>query len=105
MANLCDNTFYLFCENSEILTKIIDKINHLFENNLYGEICACDANFIEGYFESKWSFPIYLFENFFDEFENEDIYMRCLSTEYGMGYVAMNIYENGAWRKEQTFDL
>jgi hypothetical protein len=31
--------------------------------------------------------------------------MRCLSEEYGCGYVAMNIYDEGRWREEQTFDL
>lgn len=105
MANICNNDFYLYCENTEVLHKIIDKFDNLFENVLYGELYNSDDVFIDGYFESRWSFPIHIFEDFFDEFENEDIYMRCLSTEYCCEYVAMNIYKNGVWQDEQTFDL
>lgn len=31
--------------------------------------------------------------------------MRCLSIEWGCSYVAMNVYEDGAWRDEQSFDF
>ena len=45
-----------------------------------------------------------LFEDFFNEFADDTIYMRCLSEEYGCGLVSMNIYDNG-WRDPQYFDL
>lgn len=105
MANVCSNDFYIFCENPKILNSIVDKLNKLWENTLYGEISYIDENFIEGYFDSKWCFPDHIFKNFFDGFNDDTIYMRCLSTEYGCNYIAMNIYIDNAWKEEQTFDL
>ena len=39
------------------------------------------------------------------EDDPDECYFRCLSEEYGCGYVAMNIYTGGHWRDEQCFDL
>ena len=75
----------------------------LFATKLEGEITYIDPLFIEGYFNSKWDFPMYIFEDFFNEFD--DVYMRCLSEEYGNNYIALNIYEDGYWLEEQTFDF
>lgn len=105
MANICDNKFYISCDNEQVMGKIIEKLDKLFQNTLDGEITYVDESFIEGYFDSKWSFPEHLFENFFDEFADDTIYMRCLSEEYGMGLVSMNIYSNCNWRTSQYFNL
>ena len=51
------------------------------------------------------SYKEILEKELFDEFNNNSIYMRCLSTEYGCGYIAMNIYRDQIWEQEQTFDL
>ena len=104
MANICDNKFYITCDDSKILNAIVTKLNQTF-NYLDGEITYIDQNSIEGYFDSKWNFPEHIFKNFFDEFNDDTIYMRCLSEEYGCNYVAMNIYEDKSWKSEQTFDL
>ena len=104
MANICDNKFYITCDDSKILDVIVTKLNQTF-SYLDGEITYIDQNSIEGYFDSKWSFPKHIFKNFFDEFNDDTIYMRCLSEEYGCNYVAMNIYEDKSWKSEQTFDL
>lgn len=102
MANICDNKFYIYSE--AYLEQISEKLNRLFENDVYGgEITYIDDNIIEGWFESRWSFPNELFDDFFKEFEDEDIYMRCLSEEYGCGLVSMNIYSNGSWWEPQYF--
>lgn len=104
MANICDNKFYIYSE--ENTEKISKKLAILFEENLYdGEITYEDQNIIEGWFESAWVFPDDLFKNFFDEFNDDDIYMRCLSEEYGCNYVAMNIYTDNNWLNEQTFNF
>ena len=105
MANICDNKFFISCDNEDILDKISDKLDKLFQTNLDGEISWQGETSIEGYFDSRWAFPDHLFENFFDEFDDETIYMRCLSEEYGCGLVSMNIYEDKAWREPQCFDL
>lgn len=104
MANICSNKFYIYSENS--IEEISKKLTTLFEENLYdGEITYEDQDIIEGWFESAWGFPDALFKDFFDEFEDDSIYMRCLSEEYGCNYVAMNIYRDRYWTPEQTFNL
>ena len=105
MANICNNDFRITFENEEIGKKIEEKLEKLFEEVLEGEITYLDENTIEGWFDSKWSFPDHIFENFFDEFEDDTIYMRCLSIEWGCEYVAMNVYNEGSWWREQSFDM
>jgi hypothetical protein len=106
MANICDNKFYIFCEDEKITEQISNKLTNLFNEDLYGEITYEDGVVLEGWFESKWRFPSDLFDNFFDEFADEEtIYMRCLSEEYGCGLVSMNIYSDGNWWKPQYFDF
>ena len=41
-----------------------------------------------------------------DEFaEEETIYMRCLSEEYGNDLVSMNVYSDGSWWEPQYFNF
>lgn len=103
MANICTNTFYIGCKSKETGIAIINKLKILFTTELEGEVTYIDPLFIEGWFVSNWDFPMHIFEDFFNEFE--DVYMRCLSEEYGNSYVAMNIYRDGNWLDEQTFDF
>lgn len=105
MANICYNEFWIFGENEDTLNKVNSKLNKLFEESLDGEITYVDGGTIEGYFDSRWTFPIHLFENFFDEFDDDTLYMRCLSTEWGCHYIALNIYEDKLWKNEQSFDF
>ena len=99
MANICTNSFCLnkqvsdsdYKKSSENLKRFLDSINSDYDE---------DDDFIDGYFDSKWVFPM-------DEIKDllvGDVYFRCLSEEYGCGYVAMNIYDEG-WQSEQTFDI
>lgn len=106
MANICNNQFFFCCEsNSDKYIKIFEKLkDQLFD--FYFEVIDYDDKFcsIEGDFESKWTFPLSIFENL--DFKEEDkCYFRCLSEEYGCDYVAMNIYKDGEWRDEQCFNL
>ena len=105
MANICNNDFRITYEDENIGKSIIEKLEKLFDKHLCGEISYEDDGVIEGWFDSKWSFPIHIFEDFFKEFQDDTIYMRCLSIEWGCDYVAMNIYEDGNWREEQSFDI
>lgn len=112
MANVCDNRFYFCCEHNA--DKYINEFKRL-QDNAYGtfefEILDYDDDgfcSIEGYFESKWTFPIEDFKSILIDATSEDpdeCYFRCLSEEYGEGYVAMNIYSNGEWWDEQTFNI
>lgn len=84
MANVCDNTFYAMSDNAEN----IDYIETFLTNNLQA---SCDVydNCIDAYFDSRWTFPEELMDKMFEELpDKNDIYMRCLSVEYGCDYVA-----------------
>lgn len=105
MANICDNKFTIACDNEEVLKQISNKLEDLFSDVLDGEIIYEQEDFIEGYFESRWCFPNEIFDDFFTEFKDESIYMRCLSEEYGCQYVAMNVYKDGSWWAPQTFEF
>lgn len=108
MANICDNNFFLLTTNEVI----VDRISKFAEEN-EGEVTFYDVGTlendtklitVEGYFNSRWNFPISLFEDMIPDGLSET-YFRCLSQEYGNSYVAMNIYREGNWEDEQTFDL
>ena len=103
MANICDNKFYICSDNEDTIKSVINKFETLFEDVFEGSIDYEDSNVIEGWFSSKWDFPMSIFQNFFEEYDDDSIYMRCLSEEYGCQYVAMNVYSDGAWWSEQTF--
>lgn len=105
MANICYNEFKITYGNSELEKVIINRLTNLLFEHCYGEITYSDEYDIEGYFESRWTFPIHVLEDLFKDLENEDIDMRCLSTEWGCNYVAMNLYRDGEWKPEQTFDF
>ena len=105
MANICDNKFLISCEDEKIVEQISNKLEILFENELEGEITYEDEMIIEGWFDSRWDFPDEIFDNFFTEFADDTIYMRCLSEEYGCGLVSMNVYSEGSWWEPQYFDF
>lgn len=105
MANICENKFFISCEDEEIFEKIIDKLNNLFQENLDGEIAWVESGMAEGYFDSRWAFPEDIFDDFFEEFNDDSIYMRCLSEEYGCGLVSMNVYVDCQWKEPQCFNL
>ena len=104
MANIADNKFYLSIEDRSLDINSIEKqIEKVFDELLEGEITYSNDNFIEGWFESKWDFP----KEIWDEIlKDKPIYFRCLTEEYGMGLVSMNIHnEDGTWKEPQYFDL
>ena len=114
MANICENRFYFNCnKNFEYYVQefkaLIGNEPGQLEGDLLGECYnnsdddASDGGWLEGYFDSKWSFPMHKFENMFNL--DDEPYFRCISEEYGCGYVAMNIFDGNGWRPEQTFDL
>lgn len=105
MANICENKFLITCENENTVEKIINKLKKIFKEHLNGEITYDDEMVIEGWFDSRWDFPEDIFDNFFDEFKDNTIYMRCLSEEYGCGLISMNVYSKGIWWEPQYFDF
>lgn len=108
MANICENEFYFSCEsNLDYWEKKISDFVLDHEGNIdYTDPCG-EGGIIEGYFYSKWTFPNEDFEELIPDVSQDidEIYFRCLSKEYGCCYIAMNIYSNGKWEEEQSFDF
>lgn len=85
MANICDNTFYV-CSTDR---KNIDIIIEFFKNWPYTDITYSGESIVI-YFDSKWTFPKVEMDKLYELIPNkEDIYMRCLSVEYGTMYHAL----------------
>lgn len=91
MANICDNTFYAVSDDENNLTYIAKFLEHTFDCvQINEEDFTVEANFY-----SKWVYPINEMEALFDGLPNKkDIYMRCLSVEYGCDYVAYHTCTN-----------
>lgn len=105
MANICDNSFKIYFEGEELKKSISNKLDELFKNELIGEIAYEDEGLIEGFFDSKWCFPNEIFEKFFDEFDDDSIEMICLSTEWSLFHIELNIYRNKKWEESQYFKV
>lgn len=84
MANPCTNIFYACSDNKENIEAILN----FFNDNFSYYDCDLGDNSMDIMFESKWEFPELLMDNLFDSLPDQsDIYMRCLSVEYGTDYV------------------
>ena len=104
MANICDNQFKIYFEGEELKKSIINKLDELFKNELIGEITYEDEDMIEGFFDSKWRFPNEIFEKFFDEFDDDSIEMICLSTEWSLFHIELNVYRNKKWKEPKYLE-
>ena len=95
MSNICDNTFYAYSEDQNNLKVIED----FFEDWGNADIERGD-NSIDCYFESKWTFPEAEMNELYEKLPNkDDIYMRCLSVEYGCLYHALWVCDEDGWRE------
>lgn len=96
MANICENTFYAYSEDP----KNIEYIREFLKDNFEADI-DWDDDYVNGYFDSRWTFPEELMNDMYDNIPNKkDIYMRCLSVEYGCLYHALNVADSdGGWRE------
>lgn len=91
MANICQNTFYAVSND----INNINYINNFFDSHLvYYDSGYIEDDCVEVYFDSKWTFPREMMQELIDGIPNrDDIYMRCLSVEYGCEYVEFNKWE------------
>lgn len=84
MANICENIFY--ASASEETIKIIS--NFLMEH--FDADVDCQVDELYAYFDSRWTFPEEEMEELFNSItDKEELYMRCLSVEYGCMYHAL----------------
>ena len=96
MANICTNTMYVESETRENLDSVIT----FFNNNLKYYDYEDDGNSLDISFDSRWVFPEELMEELFEAIPNKsDIYMRCLSIEYGCMYHALWYCDEDGWHE------
>lgn len=92
---MCDNTFYAYSEdpaNIEVIQDYFDK--------WHGADCEADGESIDVWFSSKWTFPEEAMNELFNSIPNKkDIYMRCLSVEFGLMYHALWECDEDGWRE------
>ena len=96
MANICDNTMYVESETKENLDAVIS----FFNENIKFYDCDANDNCLDIFFDSKWEFPEELMKKLFEAIPNKsDIYMRCLSVEYGCMYHALWYCDSDGWHE------
>ena len=96
MANICTNTMYVESETRENLDAVIT----FFNNNLKYYDYEDDGDSLDISFDSRWVFPEELMEELFEAIPNKsDIYMRCLSVEYGCMYHALWYCDKDGWHE------
>lgn len=96
MANICLNTMYVESETRENLDAVIT----FFNNNLKYYDYEDNGDSLDISFDSRWVFPEELMEELFEAIPNKsDIYMRCLSVEYGCMYHALWYCDENGWHE------
>ena len=96
MANVCDNTMYVVSQNR----KNIDAVKNFFEDNIVYFDCNDNDECLDIFFDSKWTFPEDLMQELFEAIpDKSDIYMRCLSVEYGCLYHALWVCDSDGWKE------
>lgn len=96
MANVCDNTLYVQSDNRENL----ETVRKFFDENFEYYDCDDSGDCLDIFFDSKWTFPENLMKELFDAIpDKSDIYMRCLSVEYGCMYHALWYCDENGWEE------
>lgn len=96
MANICDNTLYVQSDNRENL----ETVHKFFDENFEYYDCDDSGDCLDIFFDSKWTFPENLMKELFDAIpDKSDIYMRCLSVEYGCMYHALWYCDENGWEE------
>lgn len=94
MSNICDNTFYAYSEDPKNI-KAIEKFFTKWKSNY-----EVNDDSINVYFESSWDFPENEMKELYESIPNKnDIYMRCLSVEYGLMYHALWECDENGWKE------
>lgn len=96
MSNICNNSFYAYSNNRENIETILD----FFCKTFYNFDCEDCDEFLNIEFDSKWTFPEEIMQELFESIpDKSDIYMRCLSVEYGCMYHALWYCDEDGWHE------
>lgn len=95
MANVCENRMYVQSEDEQNLIAI----REYFDNWKSACIDEIDSDSFEVYFDSRWDFPLADMQDMVKLIPNkDDIYIKCLSIEWGESYCEFNEYDgDGDW--------
>ena len=96
MANVCENNLYVYSENK----KNIEIVKKFFEDWSYDGSADIegDSESLQIYFSSKWTFPRLEMEKLHELIpDKDDIYMRCLSYEFGELYHDLLVDDGNGW--------
>lgn len=94
MANICENTFYASASEESI-----DFISNFLKEHFDADV-DCQVDELSAYFDSRWTFPEEEMEELFNSIpDKEDLYMRCLSVEYGCMYHALWYCDEDGWHE------
>jgi len=97
MPNICTNKLYLQTSDKRLRDTFMESIKQLFRCDTVlfdnGEIFNCEIEF-----DSRWTFPQKEMEKLTKDLpEDNDLYIRVLSYEFGCEYVGFNVYAGGGW--------
>ena len=97
MANICENSMRVF--GSE---KNLEYIKKFFDNWTYADVDWYDDDRMEVTFESRWDFPEEQMKDLHSNLpdKEDDIYITCLSVEYGNLYHALWVCDKEGWKEE-----
>lgn len=95
MANICNNQMYIYSKDRQNINTVIN----FFHNWPYSGIEDSDTS-VDVLFDSKWTFPEEEMNKLYESIPNKaDIYMRCLSYEFGNLYHALWVCDENGWRE------
>jgi len=97
MANICTNMLYLSTKDSRLRDTLMEAIDQSFYCT---DVQFTDSNVFdcEIEFNSRWTFPQKEMEALTKELpEDNDLYIRVLSYEFGCEYIGFNTYVSGEW--------
>ncbi len=93
MANVCNNLMYVSSDSEDNIQTVLD-----FFKDWTADIDANDTE-LDIYFDSKWTFPLEEMNKLYKLIpDKEDIYMRCLSYEFGCLYYELWICDKDGWK-------
>jgi hypothetical protein len=97
MANICTNQLYLSTKDKPLRDRLMNEITQTFycvhEQSFDSSIFDCEIEF-----ESRWTFPQNEMKALTKGLsEDNGLYIRVLSIEYGCEYVGFNVYSSGEW--------
>lgn len=98
MANICSNEFWACSTNRQNIQTVLDYFNNN-EDRFDSEVTD-NGDQADIYFNSRWEFPEKEMNELYESLpDKEDIYMRCLSVEYGCMYHALWECDKNGWRE------